>query len=58
MSTVAQTPLTIRDFLKSASPFNQSVIVDEAKELMDELKVDMAADRIPAKSKPLTPMGK
>ena len=57
MSTVAQIPLTIRDFFRSASPLNQSVIVDEAKELMDELRVDIAADRIPAKSKPLTPTG-
>ena len=58
MSTIAQIPLTIRDFFKSASPLNQSMIVEEAKELIDELNVDMAADRIPANNNPFTPMGK
>ena len=58
MRTIAHTKLTIRDFFKSASPLNQSMIVEEAKELIDELNVDMAAERIPANSNPFTPMGK
>ena len=41
-----------------AFPPSQSLMVDEAKELIDELSVDIAADSIPANSNPFNPTGK
>ena len=34
------------------------MIVDDDKELIEELKVDIAADKTPANKSPLTPTGK
>ena len=37
---------------------NQSETVDDASELIDELNVDIAADKTPASKRPFTPIGK
>ena len=36
----------------------QSLIVDEARELIEELRVDIAADKTPASNNPFNPIGK
>ena len=58
MRTTPQAKLMDCDFFTVADPFNQSVTVDEARELIDELNVDIAADKTPANNIPLMPTGK
>ena len=55
--TAAQTALVFCAVFKSVSFLNQSRNVDEASEFMDELNVDMAADKTPASKSPLNPIG-
>ena len=54
----AQIPLISIDLKRVTFVFIQSKIVEEASELMDELKVDIAAERTPASNIPLIPIGK
>ena len=56
--TDAQNRLTIFEVLMDDLPPNQSTIVEEAREFIEELRVDMAADIIPASNKPRRPVGK
>ena len=44
-SRTAKTKLAALEKPREALPFHQSVMKEEASELMEELKVDMAADR-------------
>ena len=52
------TRLTKREVLILCLFLNQSVIVEEAKEFTEELRVDIAAERTPASKRPFTPIGK
>ena len=56
--TKAQNKLTSLENLKFDFPPNQSIIVEDARELIDELSVDIAAERIPASNNPLKPTGR
>lgn len=46
-----------RVYREGANVFTQSDIVDEARALMDELREDMAAEKIAATISPFTPAG-
>ena len=54
----AQTRLTNRDNFNDFVFFTQSLIVDDASELIDELKVDIAEESTPANNSPFNPTGK
>ena len=56
--TKAQNRLTSLENLKFEFPPNQSIIVEDARELIEELSVDIAAERIPASNNPLKPTGR
>ena len=51
---------TLKDFERERLAFfpNQSITVEDANALIDQLSVDIAADKIPANNKPRTPIGK
>ena len=53
ISTKAQNRLISLENLKFDLPPNQSIIVEDARELIEELSVDIAAERIPASNNPL-----
>ncbi len=55
---IVQIIATKREILTDLIFGNQSLSVDEDKELIDELKVDIAADNTPAITIPLKPIGK
>ena len=54
---IKRTPELFLDFDKSFKFGNQSLIVVDAKAFTEELKVDIAAERTPATTKPLKPTG-
>tara|TARA_B100001750_G_C15102551_1_gene396147 strand:+ start:222 stop:506 length:285 start_codon:yes stop_codon:yes gene_type:complete len=56
--TDAQNRLTILEVFIDDLPPHQSTIVEDARELIEELRVDMAADNIPASNNPRSPVGK
>ena len=58
INAIAQNKLTNLDIRRVGFPPNQSIIVEDAKEFIDELKVDIAADKIPASNNPRRPTGK
>ena len=58
MRTKAQNRLISLENLKFDFPPNQSIIVEDARELIEELSVDIAAERIPASNNPLKPAGR
>ena len=58
ISTAPQAKLTSLDIFMSLALCNQSETVDDASELIDELNVDIAADKTPASKRPFTPIGK
>ena len=55
---VAQNKLIHLEEDKDGLPLNRSIKVEEASAFIDELKVDIAADKIPANNKPFNPTGK
>ena len=57
IKTMPHTKLTNRENVISLLFLNQSVTVDEANEFIDELSVDIAADKTPASNIPRTPTG-
>ena len=56
--TDAQNKLTILEVFIDDLPPSQSTMVEDAKELIEELRVDMAAENIPASNNPRRPIGK
>ena len=54
---IVQKTETTCEFLIEFNFGNQSLIVDEESELIDELNVDIATDRIPATTIPFIPFG-
>ena len=56
IKTVPQAKLTKREKVTSTLFSNQSVTVDDANEFIDELSVDIAADRTPASKIPRIPL--
>ena len=58
INKIAQIALTTKDVFILTLLFIQSFTVDDAKELIDELRVDIAADITPANNNPFTPIGK
>ena len=58
ISTTAQARLIHLDCTKLIEFLNQSTATEDAKELIEELNVDIAADNIPAISRPFNPVGK
>ena len=58
ISTAPQAKLTNLEKFMSLALCNQSEMVDDASELIDELNVDIAADKTPASKRPFTPTGK
>ena len=58
ISTPAQIKLINLLNLSDFVFLTQSLMVEDAKEFIDELKVDIAEDSTPASSNPFNPMGK
>ena len=58
ISRIAQIPLINIDLEIVTLVFIQSWIVEDARAFIDELSVDMAAERTPANNNPLKPTGK
>ena len=58
ISTTAHTKLIHLDWTKLIEFLYQSTATEDARELIEELNVDIAADNIPAISRPFNPIGK